>query len=106
MNKRYLLLLLAAWGLAASIFSSYLWKDNQKLRQANQLLWETTIASRDFAKNSNEAYRAIGVCVADYSKCNPQEVKTKVLSLDKQNDKIWARLQELDQKLELTKVQK
>ncbi len=106
MKKRYLLLLLIIWGLVAFIISSYLWSENKRLKQANQILLETTLTSRDFAKNSNEAYRTIGICIADYSKCNPQEVKTKVLSLDAQNDELWSLLQQYDQKLQSLKILK
>jgi hypothetical protein len=101
-NRRNLIIILIVlWGLLVSGLSIYLWRVNQRLEARNQLLFRGIKDSRDFAKNSNDSYRMLGECVADYSKCDPNETKSKLLKLRDEKDKIWSRLQELDQQLQI-----
>lgn len=90
--NKILIIILIIWAIAATSASLYLWK-------TNQLLFGAMMTSRDFAKNTNESYKTLGECVADYSKCNPQEVKSKLLMLQNENDKVWSQLQKYDQQL-------
>src|SRR3989304_10260896 len=97
-NNRYKLFLglIILWGVIATISSVLLWRDNQRLKNLNELLLIGIITARDFAKNANDAYRILGECVADYDKCDSQDTKNTLIRLDDEKDKINLELQKID----------
>lgn len=90
--NRFLIIILVIWAVTATGACLYLWK-------MNQLLLFAAMTSRDFARNTNEAYKTLGECVADYEKCNPQEVKSQLLEFQQKNDNTWSQLQKYDSQL-------
>lgn len=85
--------------LISSIFSFYLWRENQKLKVINSLLLNSLIEADNLARNAGEAYRVFGECASNQSTCNLQESVKKLQELNNEKEEINSRIQEIQKEL-------